>query len=83
VTLRRFAGVLDGMPWAERSVVSLRLDFVLRALAREKPMVQLCREYGISRKTGYKWSAGFESGGFDALVDESRAAGFVATPDDA
>ncbi len=72
MTLRRFAGVLDGMLWAERWVVSLRREFVVRALAREEPMVQLCREYGISRKTGYKWIARFESGGLDALADESR-----------
>lgn len=35
-------------------------------------MVELCREYGISRKTGYKWLARFEETGIDGLVDESR-----------
>ena len=44
----------------------------MKALAREIPMVQLCRQYGISRKTGYKWLARFETGGLEALVDESR-----------
>ena len=52
--------------------MNLRREFVLKALAREVPMVELCRQYGISRKTGYKWIARFESGGLDALVDESR-----------
>ena len=30
-----------------------RLQFVARRLAGE-PMAELCREFGISRKTGYK-----------------------------
>ncbi len=33
----------------------------------------LCQAYSISRKTGYKWLARFESGGFVELVDQSRA----------
>ena len=41
------------MPWRECSVVDERLQFVARRLAGES-MVELCREFGISRKTGYK-----------------------------
>jgi len=41
------------MPWKECSVVDERLKFVAHHLAGE-PMAELCREYGISRKTGYK-----------------------------
>ena len=33
---------------------------------------ELCRRFGISRKTGYKWIGRFEEGGFDALNDRSR-----------
>lgn len=43
------------MPWAERSIVKLRKEFILRALARDVPFRELCREFSISRKTGYKW----------------------------
>jgi Homeodomain-like domain len=41
------------MPWKECSVMDERLQFVARRLAGE-PMADLCREFGISRKTGYK-----------------------------
>src|SRR5690606_34012667 len=37
-------------------------------------MADLCREYGISRKTGYKWTQRFLDGGVPNLVDRSRAA---------
>jgi hypothetical protein len=41
------------MPSKECSVVDERLQFVARRLAGE-PMADLCRGFGISRKTGYK-----------------------------
>jgi transposase len=41
------------MPYKECSVMDERLQFVARRLAGEA-MVELCREFGISRKTGYK-----------------------------
>ena len=72
MTRPTLAGVLDGMPWAERSIANIRREFVLRVLAKEAPMTELCRQYGISRKTGYKWLARFEKRGIEGLVDESR-----------
>jgi len=41
------------MPWKEWSVMDERLQFVDRLLAGD-PMTELCREFGISRETGYK-----------------------------
>ena len=41
------------MPWKECSVMDERLQFVARRLAGEQ-MADLCREFGISRKTGFK-----------------------------
>jgi transposase len=41
------------MPWKECSVMEERLRFVARLLEGE-PMTQVCRAFGISRKTGYK-----------------------------
>ena len=52
--------------------MSVKKEFVLKALGREAPMVELCREYGISRKTGYKWIDRFQRQGLQGLVDESR-----------
>ena len=36
------------------------------------PFTELCARYGISRKTGYKWIARFEGGGYLALADLTR-----------
>ena len=41
------------MPWREKRVVKRREEFVLRALEPGANMSALCREYSISRKTGY------------------------------
>jgi hypothetical protein len=41
------------MPWKECSVMDERPQFVAGRLAGE-PMAELCSEFGISRKTGYK-----------------------------
>jgi hypothetical protein len=51
-TFRRFAaGGVDAVEG--RSVMEERLRFVARLLDGEA-MTELCREFGISRKTGYK-----------------------------
>jgi transposase InsO family protein len=60
------------MPWKERDTVSLRREFVHLARSPEANMAELCRRFGVSRKTGYKWLARYEAGGADALADRSR-----------
>ncbi len=59
------------MPWKERSKVEERLRFVARLLDGEK-MAALCREFGISRKTGYKIYKRYKDCGLDGLTDRSR-----------
>lgn len=58
------------MPWRIETVDKTRLEFVRRMLAQEKNMAALCREYGISRPTGYKWLKRYEAG--EELNDRSR-----------
>jgi transposase InsO family protein len=60
------------MPWAEVSTMSLRHEFVQLSLQPGANMAELCRRFGISRKTGYKWRERFERGGASALEDASR-----------
>ena len=48
-----------------------RLKFVARLLDGEK-MAGLCREFGISRKTGYKILGRYHDSGLEALTDRSR-----------
>ena len=59
------------MPWKETSVMEERLRFVARLLEGEG-MSDVCREFGISRKTGYKIFNRYKEDGLEALTDRSR-----------
>jgi putative transposase len=48
-----------------------RLKFIARLLEGEK-MAELCREFGVSRKTGYKILNRYNSCGVEGLTDRSR-----------
>jgi transposase len=61
----------EGMPWKECSVVDERLQLVARRLAGE-PMAELCREFRISRKTGYKIFDRYQECGVQGLTARSR-----------
>jgi transposase InsO family protein len=52
--------------------MSLRYEFVLLSLKAGANVAELCRRFGVSRKTGYKWRERFVSGGAAALKDRSR-----------
>ena len=52
--------------------MSIRQNFVLRVLSGGTPVAELCREFGVSRKTGYKWIKRFKEKGVTGLVDRSR-----------
>ena len=60
------------MTWQEQSQMSLRRDFVTFARCDEVPMRHLCRQFGISPKTGYKWLARAVADPTDPLTDHSR-----------
>ena len=60
------------MPWQEVSAMSLREDFVVRATVPGANVRALCREFGISAKTGYKWVNRFRAHGYPGLTDRSR-----------
>src|SRR6476620_4870556 len=60
------------VPWKARSVVNERMVFVSRVQDGER-MSELCREFGISRKTGYKLVERFTEHGPTGLYDQSRA----------
>ena len=58
------------MPWEKRTVMDQREEFVLAVEAGGRTVSELCREFGISRKTGYKWINRSVSG--QRLCDQSR-----------
>lgn len=61
------------MPWKEESVKEQRIRFVARALSGKETMSGLCREFGISRPTGYLWLGRYlKHRSFQALQEKSR-----------
>src|SRR3954453_1692563 len=58
-------------PWKKSSVMDERPRFVARLLDGEA-MSEMCREFGISRKTGYKILDRYKEHGLEALTDRSR-----------
>jgi putative transposase len=60
------------MPWRKAEVVNLRQEFVLKALGGAVEFGALCTEYGVSRKTRYKWVARFKEQGLGGLRNQSR-----------
>lgn len=62
------------MPWKRTSPVSERLRFIAALETSDKPFSALCRQFGISRKTGYKWRQRYNDEGPAALEDRSPVA---------
>jgi putative transposase len=53
--------------------MELRMRLVNALVAEEDSMTALCEEYGVSRKTGYKWLTRFRAQGPVGLAERSRA----------
>lgn len=63
------------MPWESKTVEKLREEFVLAAKSAHN-FSSLCREFGITRKTGYKWVDRFKNQ--NELKDQSRKPNLIA-----
>lgn len=59
------------MSWQEKDKVTLRREFLSFAHKPEINFTQLCKQYNISRKTGYKWLKRYQAGGMSELKDKS------------
>lgn len=55
----------------ECNIMDEKLKFIARILEGEK-MAPLCREFGISRKTGYKLWSRYKDMGNEALIEQKR-----------
>lgn len=60
------------MPWKELLVSEARAQFILACKEKMEPFAAICRRFGISRKSGYKWAQRARAGGVKALEDASR-----------
>lgn len=66
------------MPWKELLVSEARRQFVLACREKGESFTSLCRRFGISRKSGYKWWKRSGPGGVRALADASRRPHYCA-----
>jgi transposase InsO family protein len=61
------------MTWKASDAMSERVKFIGLVRSGQRTFSGLCREFGISRPTGYKWAERFEKEGLDGLKERSRA----------
>jgi putative transposase len=61
------------MVWKETCAMEERIRFVDAVVENTETFAAVCRRFGVSRKTGYKWLARYEAGGIEGLKDQSRA----------
>ena len=61
------------MPWESADVSEQRVKFVVRAVSGKESMTALCRLFGISRTTGYRWRKRFaDAKSLAAVAEHSR-----------
>ena len=60
------------MPWNAKDTMNLREEFVLLAKQEGANRRELCRRFGISPQTAYKWLARYSAEGKAGLADRSR-----------
>lgn len=60
------------MPWQEVTPMSQRRDFIALATAPGANISELCRRFGVSRKSAYKWLARYQAHGLPGLENRSR-----------
>jgi transposase InsO family protein len=60
------------MPWRESRAVDQRLQFLAEYQTKERTLVDLCQQFGISRPTAYKWIKRYAEVGPEGLLEESR-----------
>ena len=57
------------MGFRETCAVEERMRFVMAAEAREEPFAALCRQFGVSRRVGYKWLGRYREDGVEGLQE--------------
>lgn len=60
------------MPWSETSSMDQKRLFIAACQRGALSLAELCRRYGVSRPTGYKWIQRFEEEGPPGLQERSR-----------
>jgi putative transposase len=61
------------MGWKRTCAMEERMRFVMAVEDRAEAFAAVCRRFGVSRKSGYKWLERYRDGGVETLKDRSRA----------
>jgi transposase-like protein len=56
------------MPFNKKTVMEQRLELVMLASKSEVSFLKLCKRFGISRKTGYKWVSRYQEHGIAGFL---------------
>jgi putative transposase len=60
------------MPWKKTDLISQRYELVRQMQAGEVSVVELCRQFGITRQAAYKWRHRYRRSGLSGLKDRLR-----------
>lgn len=60
------------MSWQVESLMEQRERFIEEVQSGQNTMSAICAQFGISRKTGYKWLKRYQCQGREGLVNQSR-----------
>ena len=61
------------MPLMEMTIMDQKVHFILLLCANIYSITDLCKEFGVSRGTGYRYVRKYQEGGMIALELQSRA----------
>ncbi len=67
------------MPWKVKDIMSQRYEFCQIAQDPQTRISTLCRLFGISRQTGYKWLRRYQEAGHSGLGDRRRCPRYCPT----
>lgn len=60
------------MPWNPKEIMSIKEELIMKALLHHQTVTELSQEFGICRKTIYKWLKRYKAEGMEGLVDKSK-----------
>lgn len=61
------------MPWKEETIMEKKQAFIIQVMDEKESFSDICRQYNISRPTGYKILSRYQEEGLPGLKERSRA----------
>ena len=61
------------MPWNQTCPMDEKIKFIAAVKSGQDSFAEICRQFGISRKSGYKLMQRYEQDGEQGLKERSRA----------